>query len=315
MMKQKPTRFAVLITGIVASLWIINIVSAHEGHKTRNAPATAKKMKNPLKANDTAIAAGQTLFNEHCASCHGEDGKAVTEIATKMEKKPTDLTTKAMRGITDGEIFWVITYGIKKSGMPAFSPAVSWRGRWQMTHYVKYLMAHHPHLADNLQKAGQKAGKQSGDHTDHYAHHTAAGQNDLAQKPKVGGQTINEQTDKDADFVDQKTIQQISVGNNGGFIKIVTREQNDIATCDQIRADLKLIEQKFTAGDFTTLALNHAKLPSFNPIPKELNHLIKYQFEEIERGGRLRITTTDQQLSLVIINFMNAWKNFLTGSK
>src|SRR5215510_3097351 len=248
MMKQKPTRFAVLITGIVASLWIINIVSAHEGHKTRNAPATAKKMKNPLKANDTAIAAGQTLFNEHCASCHGEDGKAVTEIATKMEKKPTDLTTKAMRGITDGEIFWVITYGIKKSGMPAFSPAVSWRGRWQMTHYVKYLMAHHPHLADNLQKAGQKAGKQSGDHTDHYAHHTAAGQNDLAQKPKVGGQTINEQTDKDADFVDQKTIQQISVGNNGGFIKIVTREQNDIATCDQIRADLKLIEQKFTAG-------------------------------------------------------------------
>src|SRR5262245_55255957 len=172
-MKQKQLRIALLGTRIEASLWIINVVSAHEGHKTRNAPASARKLKNPSKVNEKTITAGQTLYNEHCASCHGEDGRSVTDMAAMMGKKPTDLTAKAMRGITDGEIFWVITYGIKKSGMPAFSPGVSWRDRWYMTLYVRQLMRHHPNLAGGVQKVGQKTSELKSDHAGHQAHHEA----------------------------------------------------------------------------------------------------------------------------------------------
>jgi mono/diheme cytochrome c family protein len=119
--------------------------AAHEGHKRKNAPANAKKLKNPLAATDENVAAGRELFARHCASCHGEDGKAQTEDARAMKLKPTDLTGKAMQGITDGEIYWVITNGIKRAKMPAFKAKAGDTERWQMTLYVKHLMGEHPH--------------------------------------------------------------------------------------------------------------------------------------------------------------------------
>jgi mono/diheme cytochrome c family protein len=67
-------------------------VSAHEGHKHSNAPACAKKLKTPLTASAETIDVGRKLFDKHCASCHGADGKSKTDIAAAMKKKPTDLT-------------------------------------------------------------------------------------------------------------------------------------------------------------------------------------------------------------------------------
>jgi len=128
-------------------MWADSFVSttfAHEGHKHRHAPASAKKLKNPLTATDENIASGRTLFNRNCASCHGEDGKAKTDIAKGIKVKPTDLIDKAIHGITHGEVYWVIENGIKKSGMPAFKTKATDNERWQMTLYVKHLMGEHP---------------------------------------------------------------------------------------------------------------------------------------------------------------------------
>jgi mono/diheme cytochrome c family protein len=49
-----------------------------------------------------------------------------------------------MQGITDGEIYWVTTNGIKKSGMPGFKTKATDNERWLMTIYVKHLMGEHP---------------------------------------------------------------------------------------------------------------------------------------------------------------------------
>lgn len=136
---------AVIFVSLLAAVGVIDFrASAHDKHGHSHAPASAKKLKNPLPANGENIAAGRTLFNQNCASCHGEDGKAKTEMAQAMKVKPTDLTDKNMQGITDGEIYWVITNGIKQSGMPALKKATV-NERWQMTLYVKHLMGEHPH--------------------------------------------------------------------------------------------------------------------------------------------------------------------------
>jgi mono/diheme cytochrome c family protein len=135
---------ATLFLGLLTVIWVADFsVSAHEGHS--HAPASAKKLKNPLTANEENISAGRILFNKNCASCHGEDGKAKTDVADAMTVKPTDLTGMMMHGITDGEIYWVITNGIRKSGMPAFNKSTA-KERWQMTIYVKHLMGEHPHV-------------------------------------------------------------------------------------------------------------------------------------------------------------------------
>src|SRR5437870_10586000 len=107
-----------LTIGLSMSAWLVDLsASAHEGH--RPAPASDKKLKNPLTATEENIEAGRALFNRNCASCHGDDGKAKTDVAAAMKVKPTDLTGHEMHGITDGEIYWVITNGINKSAMPA----------------------------------------------------------------------------------------------------------------------------------------------------------------------------------------------------
>ena len=134
--------------GLLTTLWAFDFSpSAHEGH--RHAPASAKKLKNPLTATEENIEAGRALFNRNCASCHGEDGKAKTDIAAAMKVKPTDLTGHEMHGITDGEIYWVITNGIKKSGMPALNAKTKPNERWQMALYVKHLMGEHPHATED----------------------------------------------------------------------------------------------------------------------------------------------------------------------
>ena len=148
MVKKIKVLALVITTGLIMMMGFSGIkasASAHDQHDHSHAPASAKKLKNPLTATDENIDKGRALYNKNCASCHGEDGKAKTDIASAMTVKPADLT--ALHGRTDGEIYWVITNGIKKSGMPAFKAKAGSNERWLMTLYVKHLAGEHPHGA------------------------------------------------------------------------------------------------------------------------------------------------------------------------
>ncbi|HKX27852.1 MAG TPA: cytochrome c [Blastocatellia bacterium] len=145
MTRRDGVRWTGFATILLFAFYTSISVSGHEGHKHSHAPASAKKLKSPLNAETEVIEAGKQLFNKHCAVCHGPDGQAKTKVAATMKPKPTDLTAKAMHGITDGEIYWVVTNGIKTSGMPAYKVKTNDTQRWQMTLYVKHLMGDHPH--------------------------------------------------------------------------------------------------------------------------------------------------------------------------
>jgi len=111
-----------------------------------------------LIASAETIDVGRKLFGNHCASCHGADGKSKTDISAAMKKRPTDLTAKEMRGITDGEIYWEGANGITKSGMPAFKTKASIQDRWKVTLYLKHLMGEHAHAEHSGESADSHAG-------------------------------------------------------------------------------------------------------------------------------------------------------------
>ncbi len=134
------------LAGLALAAW------AHEGHGKSYAPAAAKKLRSPVAASPESIAKGGVLYREQCGVCHGEDGKAQTEMAKAMKQKPTDLTSAAMAGITEGEIFWVLTHGIEKEGMPAFDKKLDDAARWQVTHFVRSLK---PPVARSKKKAAK----------------------------------------------------------------------------------------------------------------------------------------------------------------
>jgi uncharacterized repeat protein (TIGR04052 family) len=137
---------ALLAGGFVLMNQLLS-ASAHEGHKKGHAPATAKRLRNPVEHNTANIENGKALYEQNCAVCHGADGKG-EQYNKKAKIKVPDLKSHYVMKLTDGEIFYVITHGIRTSGMPAYKLKTSDRERWQLTHYVRHIsMSEEEHAA------------------------------------------------------------------------------------------------------------------------------------------------------------------------
>ena len=122
----------------------VQLLTAHEGHGKKTAPASAKVLKSPLGAAQAKAELGRPFYESACGSCHGMDGHAKTPAAAQMKAKPVDLTDHRMDSMKDGEIYWVITNGIGKT-MPGFKAGLSDVERWQVVVYVRQLRAHGSH--------------------------------------------------------------------------------------------------------------------------------------------------------------------------
>ncbi len=108
-----------------------------------SAPPEAIAVKSPLAATPQALAAGAALFDDKCANCHGEKGKADGPEADKYWVKPQDLTEpRVMALMTEGEIFWKISEG--RRPMPAFKEQFSEEQRWQLVQFVRSLVPKPP---------------------------------------------------------------------------------------------------------------------------------------------------------------------------
>jgi mono/diheme cytochrome c family protein len=93
-------------------------------------PADAAAKKNPVAGNTDALAGGKKLFMRHCVECHNEDGSGLQDAA--------NLQLPEVQKQSDGSIFWKITNGNVKAGMPPFA-RLSDTERWQIVSFVRTL--------------------------------------------------------------------------------------------------------------------------------------------------------------------------------
>ena len=91
-------------------------------------PESARGKLNPLTADPDATRAGKKLFRLHCAECHGEDA-----LGTK--RGPT-LRVEAVQNAKAGELFWILTNGVVRHGMPAWSKLPEAQ-RWQIVTFLQ----------------------------------------------------------------------------------------------------------------------------------------------------------------------------------
>jgi mono/diheme cytochrome c family protein len=96
----------------------------------QKAPEKARNRANPLENDPDAVPAGAILFAEHCAECHGE--------AAQGGKKGPRLQAPEVQGATPGAIFWILTNGVVRKGMPVWSKLPEPQ-RWQLVSYIKSL--------------------------------------------------------------------------------------------------------------------------------------------------------------------------------
>ena len=97
------------------------------------APEKARNRANPLDNDAEAIAAGRLLFEDHCAECHGESAEG-----GKGRKKGPTLRAAEVQNATPGTLFWLITNGVVRKGMPVWSKLPEPQ-RWQLVRYLKSL--------------------------------------------------------------------------------------------------------------------------------------------------------------------------------
>jgi len=93
-------------------------------------PAKAAGRHNPLEADPEALAAGAKLFELHCAECHGANADG--------GKKGPSLRAQEVQQATPGTLFWLLTNGVVRKGMPVWSRLPEPQ-RWQLVSYIKSL--------------------------------------------------------------------------------------------------------------------------------------------------------------------------------
>src|SRR5262249_1225728 len=115
---------------------------------------------------------------------------------------------------------------------------------------------------------------------------------------------VNRRGDEAMGFSHAKTTHHFLLKTDGGAIQVEANDAGDIASRDQIRQHMKHIAKKFAAGDFSAPMLVHAQTPPGAPAMQRLKVEIKYEFEELERGGRLRISTNNPEALKAIHEFL-----------
>jgi len=137
-------RAAVFAFALVAAV----SVAAAEAHKWM-APDADKARVNPVEATPAALLKGRALYQKHCASCHGDKGKGDGPAESYETEPATDLTDPALQErLTDGEILWKITTGLK-SGTDVIMPGIVQRvpaeeDRWKLVRFMRTLATKSP---------------------------------------------------------------------------------------------------------------------------------------------------------------------------
>ena len=122
-------------------------------------PADLKDVKNPLPLTPELLAEGRAHFADHCAGCHGNDGKGQTSMGPKFYPKVPDMTKEETQSQSDGALFATIENGIRLTGMPAFGngTAESAYGSWGLVHFVRHLPKLPPAEIAEMEKLNPKS--------------------------------------------------------------------------------------------------------------------------------------------------------------
>jgi mono/diheme cytochrome c family protein len=98
---------------------------------------SVKRLKNPLTPTPLLIAEARDHFADHCALCHGNDGKGKTMINEGLYPPAPELGAEDTQALTDGELLSIIKNGIRFTGMPGWGG--SDEENWELVLFIRHL--------------------------------------------------------------------------------------------------------------------------------------------------------------------------------
>ncbi|HLW98526.1 MAG TPA: hypothetical protein VKR82_07765 [Candidatus Acidoferrales bacterium] len=115
---------------------------------------------------------------------------------------------------------------------------------------------------------------------------------------------VKQRGDHAMGFPQDKATHHFYLYTNGGAIQVEANSTADTETKSQIQMHLGHIAQMFADGNFEIPMLVHDQVPPGVPVMKKKRAEITYLFEKTDRGGRVRITTTNPEALQAVHNFL-----------
>ena len=168
MARRKMWMWALLGLFLVGAGWLFWLIRYHgfsareepsrvEAFLARHArriatPPGAKSLQNPYPATSESIAGARHHFVEHCSACHALDGSGNTVFGRNMYPKVPDLRDQQPQVLTDGELYYIISNGVRFTGMPAFGGEDSPQSIWELVTFIRRLPKLSPDELKEMQR-------------------------------------------------------------------------------------------------------------------------------------------------------------------
>ena len=91
---------------------------------------------NPIPVDDASLQRGEESYMNACIDCHGEEGRGDGPAAARLNPQPSGFRAEHVIELSDGELFYIITYGIEGSAMQAcgfYDEEI----RWNLVNYFR----------------------------------------------------------------------------------------------------------------------------------------------------------------------------------
>jgi len=115
---------------------------------------------------------------------------------------------------------------------------------------------------------------------------------------------IEKHGDEGMGFSHLATTHHFWMVRDGGVIEVTTNDAKDTASRDAIRSHLSHIAVLFSNGDFSTPMFVHDGIPPGVTTMKLLKPNITYTYQELEKGGRVRIASSDPVAVAAVHDFL-----------
>ena len=114
------------------------LMPLHYTASPEDALRAGEELHNPIAHDDAAaLARGKDRFDTFCIPCHGPGGAGDGVVARRGFPPPPSLLADHAKGLKDGNIFHIISYGQRTMG--SYAAQVEREDRWKLVNYVRSL--------------------------------------------------------------------------------------------------------------------------------------------------------------------------------
>jgi thiosulfate dehydrogenase len=103
--------------------------------------ASIEQQADPLPYSDANLDAGIKLYGTNCMVCHGASDGKPSNVAMGLYQHPPQFGRHGVEDDPEGVTYWVVTHGIRFTGMPAFDAGLTDTEIWQLTMFLKHMDA------------------------------------------------------------------------------------------------------------------------------------------------------------------------------